>query len=157
AHRLAGGGTGLRAARDRQILHQRRAGARLRHRARNDDSLHGRHPHHEPAGRHHLFVARSAGEVPLMAGLTSRDTILTEYAKDLEAQEAPKGRSLTADAVRRLMSNKAAVLSIFLLLTLIVVAFAGPYLLPWSYGEVDWSSIRKAPDFAKGHYMGTDQ
>ena len=93
-----------------------------------------------------------------MAGLTSRDTILTEYAKELEGNEAPpQGRSLTADAIRRLASNKAAVLSIFVLLTLIVVAFVGPYLLPWGYSEVDWSSIRKAPDLAKGHLLGTDQ
>ena len=36
-------------------------------------------------------------------------------------------------------------------------ALSGPLLLPWGYSEVDWTSIRKPPDFAKGHFMGTDQ
>jgi oligopeptide transport system permease protein len=41
--------------------------------------------------------------------------------------------------------------------TIVLVAFIGPYFVPWSYGEVDWTAIRKPPDFAKGHYLGTDQ
>jgi oligopeptide transport system permease protein len=90
-----------------------------------------------------------------MAGLTARDDIVTDLAKNLE--NAPKGRSLTQDAVRRLRKNKAAVFSIFLLVTVILVAFIGPYLLPWGYSEVDWSNIRKPPNFEAGHYMGTDQ
>ena len=29
--------------------------------------------------------------------------------------------------------------------------------MPWTYDKVDWSAIRKPPDWAKGHYFGTDQ
>lgn len=91
-----------------------------------------------------------------MAGITGKDAILSRYAEQL-ATEAPKGRSLTQDALRRLFANKAALVSIFVLLTVVVVAFVGPHLLPWQYDEIDWGSIRKPPDFDKGHYLGTDQ
>lgn len=90
-----------------------------------------------------------------MAGLTSRDAILTEYEHKLA--NAPKGRSLTQDAMRRLFANKAAVFSIFLLLAIILIAFLAPYFLPWGYSQVDWSNIRKPPNFDAGHFMGTDQ
>ncbi|KKB77185.1 peptide ABC transporter permease [Devosia soli] len=80
-----------------------------------------------------------------------------DYANKLAALDAPKGRSLTQDALRRLSKNKAAVVSIGLVILIILVAFIGPFFVPWGYSEVDWTSIRKPPDFAKGHYLGTDQ
>jgi oligopeptide transport system permease protein len=90
-----------------------------------------------------------------MAGVTSKDAVLTTYANNLTL-EAPKGRSLTQDALRRLSKNKAAVVSIFVIIAIVVFAFVGPYFLPWPYEKIDWSAIRKPPDFAKGHYFGTD-
>jgi oligopeptide transport system permease protein len=92
-----------------------------------------------------------------MAGITGKDAVLTDYANKLAALDAPKGRSLTQDALRRLTRNKAAVVSIFLLIAIVLIAFIGPYFLPWSYSQVDWTAIRKPPDFDKGHYFGTDQ
>ena len=91
-----------------------------------------------------------------MSGITGKDATLTAYA-DALATAAPKGRSLTQDAIRRLSRNKAAVVSIFILIAIIIYAFVGPYLLPWSYDKIDWAGIRKPPDWAKGHYFGTDQ
>jgi len=91
-----------------------------------------------------------------MAGITGKDAVLTAYA-DALAASAPKGRSLTQDAIRRLAGNKAALVSIFVLAAIVLLAFVGPYLLPWAYDKIDWSGIRKPPDFAKGHYFGTDQ
>jgi len=29
--------------------------------------------------------------------------------------------------------------------------------VPWGYSQVDWSNIRKPPNFDAGHYFGTDQ
>ena len=46
-----------------------------------------------------------------MAGITGKDATLTAYA-DALAGSAPKGRSLTQDALRRLTRNKAALISI---------------------------------------------
>ena len=92
-----------------------------------------------------------------MAGITGKDAVLSEYAKRLTTLDPPKGRSLTQDAIRRLIRNKAAVVSIFVVLLIVTLAIVGPYLLPWGYSEVDWSSIRKPPNFEKGHFAGTDQ
>lgn len=92
-----------------------------------------------------------------MPGLTGKDQVLTDYANKLAVLDAPKGRSLTQDALRRLSKNKAAVVSIGIVILIILVAFIGPYFVPWGYSEVDWTSIRKPPDFDKGHYLGTDQ
>ena len=91
-----------------------------------------------------------------MAGITGKDAALTRYADNL-ASDAPKGRSLTQDAIRRLTTNKAALVSIFLLAGIVLVAFIGPYFVPWGYSEVDWTAIHKPPDFDKAHYLGTDQ
>ncbi|KRA98465.1 peptide ABC transporter permease [Devosia sp. Root685] len=82
---------------------------------------------------------------------------MTDYANKLAVLDAPKGRSLTQDALRRLSKNKAAVISIGIVVLIILVAFIGPYFVPWRYSEVDWTAIRKPPDFDKGHYLGTDQ
>lgn len=92
-----------------------------------------------------------------MPGLTGKDQVLTDYANKLAVLDAPKGRSLTQDALRRLAKNKAAVISIGIVILIILVAFIGPYFVPWGYSEVDWTSIRKPPDFDKGHFLGTDQ
>lgn len=90
-----------------------------------------------------------------MAGITAKDATLTDYANRL-ALEAPKGRSLTQDAFRRLLRNKAAMVSIFVLVAIVLFAFVGPYFSPWPYDKVDWGSIRKAPNFEKLHFFGTD-
>ena len=91
-----------------------------------------------------------------MAGITGKDVVLSRYADSLARLDAPKGRSLTQDAMRRLFANKAAVVSLVLVALIVLVAFIGPYFVPWEYSKVDWSAIRKPPDFDKGHYFGTD-
>jgi oligopeptide transport system permease protein len=90
-----------------------------------------------------------------MAGITAKDATLSQYADRL-ALETPKGRSLTQDALRRLFRNKAALVSIFVLVAIVLFAFVGPYFAPWPYAKVDWSAIRKPPDFEKLHFFGTD-
>lgn len=78
-------------------------------------------------------------------------------AELLEAEGlSQKSRSLTGDALRRLSHNKAAVVAIVVLTLLILVAFIGPYLIPFGYEEPDWEAFRIAPDLASGHYFGTD-
>lgn len=92
-----------------------------------------------------------------MAGITGKDQVLTTYANKLATLDAPKGRSLTQDAMRRLVRNKMAVISIFVLVTIVILAIIGPYFVPWGYSQVDWSQIRKPPNMETGHYFGTDQ
>ena len=94
-----------------------------------------------------------------MIGLPSRNKdALTAYAGNLaEEGIAPKGRSLTQDAFRRLRANKAAMVSIFVLVAIVLIALIGPIFVPWGVGEVDWTAFRSPPDWEKGHYLGTDQ
>ncbi|SMQ75745.1 oligopeptide transport system permease protein [Devosia lucknowensis] len=92
-----------------------------------------------------------------MPGITGKDQVLTTYANKLEKLDPVKGRSLTQDAMRRLVRNKAAVASIGVIVLIVLVAFIGPYFVPWGFSEVDWSNIRKPPNFEAGHYFGTDQ
>jgi oligopeptide transport system permease protein len=89
-----------------------------------------------------------------MAGLTGKDQVLSDYAERL--RNAPKGRSLTADAMARLIRNKAAVVSMVLLVAILLFAFVGPYLIPWSYSQPDWAALRKPPTLENWHLFGTD-
>ncbi|MCB2108242.1 MAG: ABC transporter permease subunit, partial [Rhodobacteraceae bacterium] len=68
-----------------------------------------------------------------------------------------QGRSLWQDAGRRLRANRAASASFVILLIIAVISIAGPYLLPWTYAEIDWDHVEGiGPDPASGHYLGTD-
>ncbi len=79
--------------------------------------------------------------------VTSTDT---ETAFDAE------GRSLWQDAMRRLVQNKMAVFSIITLIIITALCFLGPYLSPHSMTRVYWDRISVPPDFANGHWFGTD-
>ena len=70
--------------------------------------------------------------------------------------EEVKGRSLWADALRRLLRNKAAVVSAVLLALIALSAILAPVLSPHPYDEVYWDRIDAPPDFAAGHYFGND-
>jgi oligopeptide transport system permease protein len=67
-----------------------------------------------------------------------------------------KGRSLWAQAWRRLLRNKAAVVSIVLLSVIMLLAVLAPYLSPHPYDEVYWERIAAPPDLASGFLFGTD-
>jgi oligopeptide transport system permease protein len=69
---------------------------------------------------------------------------------------AIKGRSLWADAWRRLLRNKAAVVSMAILAVIVLMAVFAPYLSPHPYDEVYWERIGAPPDFANAHWFGTD-
>ncbi len=84
---------------------------------------------------------------------TLREEIIADTFNDL----APESRSLTQDAIRRLLRNKAAVVSMFLVGFLILAAFIGPSLVPYNYEDPDWGALKVAPSTASGHYFGTDQ
>jgi oligopeptide transport system permease protein len=67
-----------------------------------------------------------------------------------------KGRSLWQDAWRRLRTNKAAIVSLAVLILIAVACVIGPYLLPWGLDDVDYAAFTTAPDFAAQHYFGTE-
>ncbi|MFK7858418.1 MAG: ABC transporter permease [Granulosicoccus sp.] len=67
------------------------------------------------------------------------------------------GRSLMQDARRRFYRNKAAMISAVVMVLLILVAIAGPWVIPYNYEDPDWSAFRAPPSLESGHYFGTDQ
>ncbi len=74
---------------------------------------------------------------------------------DVSAATAAPGRSLWDDARRRLSRNKPAVTGMIVLAFLVVAALIGPYLLPFTYDQVNKEDVWVAP-LTNGHLLGTD-
>ncbi len=73
-----------------------------------------------------------------------------------------RGRSLWQDAASRFMRNKAAVVSVIVLLLIVLFTFVGPLVAPWSIEKIDWAVTGKVrtlgvPSIASGHFFGTDE
>lgn len=67
-----------------------------------------------------------------------------------------KGRSLWQDAMQRLFLNKAAIISLSLLLLISLLTLLGPLLSPFPYDDIDFNQISMPPDLSNGHWFGTD-
>ena len=80
---------------------------------------------------------------------------ILETAQPLD-QRSTKGRSLWQDAGRRLLRNKAAVVSMVILLIIAGMAIFAPFLSPHPLDEIYWERIQAPPDFANAHWFGTD-
>jgi oligopeptide transport system permease protein len=78
-----------------------------------------------------------------------------EKAAILEAA-ATQGRSLWDDARARLLRNKAAVVSMIVLGTLVLIAIFGPFLWPHSYDTIYPTKVSIGPTFEDLHIFGTD-
>jgi oligopeptide transport system permease protein len=88
------------------------------------------------------------------------ETELMERALDL------KGRSLWIDARRRLLKNRAAVLSMGILTLIALMAVFAPYLSPYAFDYQNYAIISCAPDWwpdrtvlcnaGGAHWFGTD-
>ncbi|EMY45545.1 oligopeptide ABC transporter permease OppC [Glaesserella parasuis] len=81
---------------------------------------------------------------------------LAEKLAEQTADIAVEGRSLWQDARRRFFRNKAAVSSLIILFFVVLFITFAPMLMPFSYEDTDWNMMSTAPDFASGHYLGTD-
>jgi len=75
---------------------------------------------------------------------------------DLTSQTEVKGRSLFADALRRFRSNKAAMLSVFLFIVVVIACFGAPYFGLRSQDDVNYDMIMGPPDWSQGYYFGAD-
>jgi oligopeptide transport system permease protein len=88
-------------------------------------------------------------------------------AADTERQIGEiQGRSLWDDALRRLLRNRAAVISIVILAVIALAAIFGPYFLAYTFYEQDYAVVSCAPDWwpdtsvmcnaGGSHWFGTD-
>ena len=72
-----------------------------------------------------------------------------------------KGRSLWADARRRFVQNKAAMVSLVVLTLILLFSLTGQFFAAWSNEEIDWNIMGNvaqmgAPSIESGHYFGAD-
>ena len=81
---------------------------------------------------------------------------LLKKTDNLEMSYSLKGRSLWVDARRRLFQNKAAVISLLILIFISIISVFGPFFIQYGFSDTDWSSIYQPPSLENGHYLGTD-
>lgn len=79
-----------------------------------------------------------------------------ELTQSLLGESPIKGRSLWQDAGRRFIHNRAALVSLFLLLLIVLFVTFAPLLSPFAYDDTDWNMMSAAPDLSSGHWFGTD-
>ncbi|MEM6625363.1 MAG: ABC transporter permease subunit [Pseudomonadota bacterium] len=72
------------------------------------------------------------------------------------SRAAEEGRSLWDDARARLMRNKAAVTSVWLLGGLVIIAVFGPMVWPHNYDAIYRDRVAISPTFENFHILGTD-
>ena len=63
--------------------------------------------------------------------------------------------SLYLKALKRLLKNKAAIASLYLLVGMCLIVSIGPFLIPFGFDETNFSAIH-LPPFSEGHIFGTD-
>jgi oligopeptide transport system permease protein len=66
------------------------------------------------------------------------------------------GRSLWADAWRKLKRNRAAMVAAWILAAMALLVIAGPLLSPYAFDFTDFARSSAAPSLATRHWFGTD-
>jgi len=84
------------------------------------------------------------------------DTLDMTGRKDPVETALAGGRSLWDDAKRRLMNNKAAVISMWVLGVLILLAAFGPMVWVHDYSRIS-GNVELAPTLENWHWLGTDE
>ncbi|ALV92108.1 MULTISPECIES: oligopeptide ABC transporter permease OppC [Pantoea] len=77
---------------------------------------------------------------------------LDAFSEKLEVE----GRSLWQDARRRFIHNRAALISLLVLLVITLFVVFAPVLSQFKYDDTDWGMMSAAPDTVSGHWFGTD-
>jgi oligopeptide transport system permease protein len=73
------------------------------------------------------------------------------------AAQPPRGRSPWRDARTRFMRNKAAVVSLALLVLIALACIVGPWLLHADFDTTDWNAMSLPPTLQGQHWWGTDE
>lgn len=85
---------------------------------------------------------------------TKKDDALVASLAD--AGRAPAGRSPWADARGRFLRNKAAVVSLLVLVVITLACVFGPMVLPYEFDTADWNAMTQPPSLQGLHWFGTD-
>ncbi len=78
--------------------------------------------------------------------------VLEDFSQQLDV----KGRSLWQDARRRFLHNRAATASLLVLALIAIFVILAPMFSAFTYDDTDWAMMSAAPEWASGHYFGTD-
>ncbi len=70
---------------------------------------------------------------------------------------APAARSPWLDARQRFMRNRAALVSLVILMLIALVCLVGPWLSPHAYDDTDWNLMGIGPTWDHWHLFGTDE
>jgi oligopeptide transport system permease protein len=81
---------------------------------------------------------------------------MTDAVADGLTAKQIEGRSLWADARRRLLTNRAAMTSLAILAVIAALCILAPVIAQHPYDKVYWDRVSAAPDFPRGHWFGTD-
>ncbi len=73
-----------------------------------------------------------------------------------QTSEPMQSRSLWADARRRLMQNRATLVSLICLSIIALLSALAPWISPHPFDEIYWDFIGVPPNFDEGFYFGTD-
>ncbi|WP_432452282.1 MULTISPECIES: oligopeptide ABC transporter permease OppC [unclassified Agarivorans] len=77
---------------------------------------------------------------------------ISEFAQNLEIE----GRSLWQDARIRFMRNRAAMVSLTILVVITLLVIFGSHLSDFVFDDTDWGAMHQGPSIESGHYFGTD-
>lgn len=77
---------------------------------------------------------------------------LDAFSEKLEVE----GRSLWQDARRRFIHNRAALVSLLILMLIALFVIFAPWLSQFAYDDTDWGMMSAPPDTTSGHWFGTD-
>jgi len=84
------------------------------------------------------------------------DTTVVDPFEAALGVTALKGRSPWEDAWHRLLKNRAAVYSAFIMCCMILLVVFGPMLISWESDFTDWDNTSTPPSLESGHWFGTD-
>ena len=84
--------------------------------------------------------------------LNNNSKALETFSEQLEIE----GRSLWQDARRRFIHNRAAIVSLCVLLVISLFVILAPMLSSFTYDDTDWDMMSAAPSIESGHFFGTD-
>ncbi|MCG6437803.1 oligopeptide ABC transporter permease OppC [Vibrio parahaemolyticus] len=84
--------------------------------------------------------------------LTKKENLeaIEKFSENLEIE----GRSLWQDARIRFMRNKAAMVSLFILVLMTLAVIVLPTIAPYAFDDTDWYAMHVAPN--SEHWFGTD-
>ena len=88
--------------------------------------------------------------------LPKKNDGLVKALSDTGVADVLAGRSLWADARLRFVRNRAAVVSLVLVLLIALACVVGPWVLPHAFDSADWDLMNHPPTAKNAHFWGTD-